>query len=309
MIEVYRGSPNTWECDEIGHLNVRFYIARMMQGLGVFAHETEMPHAFRSNSPSTLAPRDQHIRFVNECMAGCPLHMRAGVIEITETSVLLYQELIGEGGRIAAAFRTWVDHIDTITRAPFPWTPRTLAAFDRLRVDPPAEYGPRSVDMNAAPAASPRMETVARLSAPCTGTGMIEPADCNIFGHAQPHFFIGRISDCVPNLVRHWLDDVAHAASPTDTPLNIGTVALEYRLVYREWPRSGDMFRMYSGTGPQLGKAYSMNHWFMNPQTGRAWATAQSIVVNFDITARKVVATPAPQMEALARLAPRGLDV
>ena len=33
MIELYRGSINTWECDEMGHMNVRFYVARMMEGL------------------------------------------------------------------------------------------------------------------------------------------------------------------------------------------------------------------------------------------------------------------------------------
>ena len=32
-IEVWRGCVNTWECDEMGHLNVRFYVARAMEGL------------------------------------------------------------------------------------------------------------------------------------------------------------------------------------------------------------------------------------------------------------------------------------
>ena len=36
MIEVYRGSINTWECDEMGHMNVRFYVAKMMEGLAAF---------------------------------------------------------------------------------------------------------------------------------------------------------------------------------------------------------------------------------------------------------------------------------
>ena len=30
---LYQGSVNTWECDEGGHLNVRFHLERAMAGL------------------------------------------------------------------------------------------------------------------------------------------------------------------------------------------------------------------------------------------------------------------------------------
>ena len=33
MIEVLRSGVNTWECDQMGHMNVRFYVAKMMEGL------------------------------------------------------------------------------------------------------------------------------------------------------------------------------------------------------------------------------------------------------------------------------------
>ena len=48
MIEVYRGSINTWECDEMGHMNVRFYVAKSMEGLAEFAHAVGLEHAFRA---------------------------------------------------------------------------------------------------------------------------------------------------------------------------------------------------------------------------------------------------------------------
>ena len=33
---VWRGGVNTWECDEMGHMNVRFYLAKAMEGLPHF---------------------------------------------------------------------------------------------------------------------------------------------------------------------------------------------------------------------------------------------------------------------------------
>ena len=85
-VEVWRGGVNTWECDEMGHMNVRFYVARMMEGLAELAHVAGLEHAFRPNAPSTLAPRDQHIRFIKEAHAGKPWTMTACVLEVMTTS-------------------------------------------------------------------------------------------------------------------------------------------------------------------------------------------------------------------------------
>ena len=43
---LYQGSVNTWECDEGGHLNVRFHLERAMIGLGHMARALDVPRAF-----------------------------------------------------------------------------------------------------------------------------------------------------------------------------------------------------------------------------------------------------------------------
>ena len=97
MIELYRGSINTWECDEMGHMNVRFYVAKAMEGLAELAHSVGLGHAFRANAQSTLRPRDQHIRFMKEAHAGAPFTMTGCVLEVNETSVLREAALAGAG--------------------------------------------------------------------------------------------------------------------------------------------------------------------------------------------------------------------
>lgn len=52
-VEVWRGGVNVWECDEMGHMNVRFYVTRAMQGLVGLAAELGMPEAF---SPTPIPP-------------------------------------------------------------------------------------------------------------------------------------------------------------------------------------------------------------------------------------------------------------
>ena len=39
MQVLWRGNANTWECDELGHLNVRFYMAKAQEALAGLADQ------------------------------------------------------------------------------------------------------------------------------------------------------------------------------------------------------------------------------------------------------------------------------
>lgn len=81
-LEVWRGGVNTWECDALGHMNVRFYVARAMEGLVGLASALGLNGAFRERANATLLVGDHHIRFLSEARVGAPLHLVAGVLEI-----------------------------------------------------------------------------------------------------------------------------------------------------------------------------------------------------------------------------------
>ena len=49
--EIWRGGVNTWDCDEMGHMNVRVYVEKQLEGMVAFAHHLGMPEAFRVNAP------------------------------------------------------------------------------------------------------------------------------------------------------------------------------------------------------------------------------------------------------------------
>jgi acyl-CoA thioester hydrolase len=92
-IEVWRGGVNTWECDEMGHMNVRFYVTRAMEGMVGLAAALGMPQAYAPGAGASLLLREQHIRFLREVPAARPLHMRAGVISMNESEAETLQVL------------------------------------------------------------------------------------------------------------------------------------------------------------------------------------------------------------------------
>ena len=63
MQVLWRGNANTWECDELGHLNVRFYMAKAQEALAGLADQLGMHHAFAPDATATLIPRDVTLRF------------------------------------------------------------------------------------------------------------------------------------------------------------------------------------------------------------------------------------------------------
>jgi len=305
VIPVWQGIANKWDCDEMGHMNVRIYVEKALEGLGVFAAQIGMPNAYKPNSPSTLIPADQHIRYIREVHAGNPVSMTACVLEVGECDAVIYQDMRHGDGRCAAAFRTRIVHANAKTCAPFPWSTRSRAALEALIDTPPDETAPRSIDPKQAPLASTEtnMSAVDKVRPPMVGMGAISPQHCDVFGRMVHSWFIGRISDSVPNLLYEWRQKIAN--NPDGKPA--GGAVLEYRLVYRRWPQAGDVYQVHTSFGGEFGKAHALNHWVMDPLSGKAWVTCQAVAVTFDLETRKVIPPKPEHMDLLKQLAPQGL--
>lgn len=309
MIELYRGSANTWECDENGHMNVRFYVNRMMEGLAELAARAGMPHAFRERAPSTLRPRDQHIRFLREAHPARPLVMTGCVLEIAENSALIYQQIDHLSGEPCAAFRTWVDHIDVESGRAFPFSRAASAALDALIGTPPAELGPRSLDPTAIPLARPMLADADAAGVPVVGRGVVPGDHCDAHGVMLPELFIGRLSDSMPILLRPWRERMAEIAQASGQSTRSGGAVVEYRLLYRRWPRKGERFVVRSALADVKEKTHSFVHWIMDPGSGEAWCTAQVVAVALNLETRKIIPA-SPDMQAeMTRLLPSGLSL
>lgn len=305
MIPLWRGSANTWDCDEMGHMNVRVYVEKAMEGLGTLAAQIAMPHAYKQGALSTLLPLEHHIRYIREVHPGRPLTMSGCILEWDETSVLIYQDMRHGDGTPAAAFRTRLSHIETKTGKTFPWSRATLQAFERLKGDAPDDTKPRGLDPSLVPipTSDATLETVHSVGAPEIGRGAVPLAHCDANGRMLAPWFMGRISDSVPNLLYDWRQQVAASTQGA----KMGAAVLEYRLIYRKWPRAGDRFVVHTGLARVAEKTHSLAHWVLDPDTGDAWITSEAVAVTFDLNTRKVIQTPPAQIKALEKLAPKGL--
>ncbi len=294
-VEVWRGVVGAWDCDEMGHMNVRFYVARAMEGLAGLARRLGKAHAFSARATATFAVREHHIRFLREARAGARLSMDAGVVALGANDATVLQVLRHEpGGEPSATFTTHIEHVDPREQRAFPWPERSRQAAARLHLALPAIAEPRQLG-GALPLEAATLERAEALGLPCQGRGAVSVRGCDVFGRLAAEQVIAKLSEGGLAL----MEQVRGAFGPVTDGRRIGAAALEYRIAYAALPRAGDHFEVRTGLIAAGPKVQHVGHWMLDPVTGRAWARAETVLAAFDLDARRIAPLPA---EGLAKL-------
>ncbi len=281
-VEVWRGGVASWECDQMGHLNVGFYVAKSMQALAGLAAELGMPGAFAPSAEATLMVREQHIRFIREARPGAPLRITGGVVSMGEDEARLMLVMHHLSGEIAASFQTVVAHVTARDGRPFPWADRIRARGEALAVEVPEKAAPRSIGLQPVQTQA-SLARANELGLVRTGLGVIDTGDCDAFGRMRTETFMHRLSDGIPHFF------AGRRPGAVDPERKVGGAALEYRLIHHAWPRAGDRLELRSGSAGGDPRFRRLVHWLLDPATGRPWGSAEAIAVSFDLETRKLI--------------------
>ena len=96
-------------------------------------------------------------------------------------------------------------------------------------------------------------------------------------------------------------DGAAHGIAITREAAgaHTGLAVVEYRIRYFEPPRAGDRFVVRAGLVQAEPRRLGWAYWMFDPDTGAPLAGARSVLVPFDLDARKAMTLPD---DAVARL-------
>jgi len=287
MIEIWRGNANAWECDELGHMNVKFYLAKASEALAGLAAQTGLKEIHRADANATLLPAALHVRFLAEARPGAPLVIEGGWTAMGETScsaVLIMRH--GGTGQPAASFRIDLDHVSPRDSRPFGWPAQVAERLQAGMVETPASALPRGVGETAAsePASLERADA---LGLSHVGQGRFTAADIDVFGRMRTEILLGRISDSVVNFADAFPEEWAFHQSGSEG--RIGSALLECRILPQRWPRAGDGYLVRSGLKSFGPKVRNIVHWVLNPATGKPWWTMEGVAAPMDLDARKII--------------------
>jgi acyl-CoA thioester hydrolase len=302
MIEVARSSVQTWECDQMGHMNVQFYVAKADEGMAALGAALGLSARALGSERATLVPRDQHIRFHRELRPGAPFAVHAGVLLAKNEGLIVYQEMRNIAtDTVAATFVTRTEWADTSVRGGLPLPINAIAKSAPLTIDLPEQGRPRGLELTPA-RPSPSLSDAEQMGLITTFRGAVLREHCDAHGYMLPRHYMGRISDAIPNLI-------AQTRGEDRSTSSRGGAALEYRFVYRTPAREGDVMILKSGLRTVGSKTYAWCHWLFDAETGDCFATAEAVAIAMDLTTRKAIDIPDDMRAGLERLVVPGLSV
>ena len=115
VIVIGRGSVQQEECDVMGHMNVRHYVARVTDALAWLLLEAGLPP-----SRTGFAVQDQHIRFLREMSPGTPFAILGGLVVGEGPRTRCFAEIRNSAtGDAAATFVTDILCTAAVPRAAF----------------------------------------------------------------------------------------------------------------------------------------------------------------------------------------------
>ena len=305
METLWRGVANAWECDELGHLNVRFYLAKAAEAVGGLAHLLHMPDAFTRKPYATLVAREITVRFLAEARPGAPLLIRGGIIDHDETSLTAALVMDHPAlGIPAASFTVRLEHFSPAFQRTFPWSSRTRAALESLTIQRPEVCNTRSLDLGP-PNTDASLSEATVLNLAHTGQGLINAHEVDALGHMRAEFAFGKISDSVIHFEAAWPDH--WQALREHRPIEVSGAVLEARIHMRRWPRAGEAYVMRSGVKAANAKVRTLVHWVIDPDTGENLWSMEAVACLLDLNTRKMKRCTEAEVAALQAHVVEGL--
>ncbi len=294
----YQGSVNRWECDENDHLNVRFYLQKVHQGLIIAAQKFRLLD--HTSSGSFLdALRCHHIRYLREARIAVPLIADCGIVSWDAPHLQLLSQLRHTlTGELMATFVSDFE----------------LSAEQSAQTQQAAPFRYVEVSEQAAPRGVPaQVSEYASLSASAAlahgyrqvGAGVITAGECDEQGRILHWHYMGRTSDGMPNF---WSATQSIEELDARSEGYVGGAVLEYRMQFHRRLSRGDAYVHLAAVGEIGNKTQGISHLLYHVASGQLAMSAEAMGISLDLQTRKSVAIPADRRARMQAMQRRPLE-
>ena len=302
FLKTWYGECSAWECDGLGHLNMRHYMTKVHQARQMFFIQLGLVEAFKAEALSTVRVKDLHIKYLGEARPDNPLYIETGLIELGETDARLCHMMFHRDGRMAATIIENVEHISLRTKVAFPWNKRFRDAAKPHHVEQPQPSKPRNLSYDTKPKALTETK-LKELGVKQIGAGVFQPHEMGIDGNATPQALLGRSTETIAHMsdgYPEFLDPDYHASGKSGA-------LLEAQLFINRRAEAGDGYRFYSGIVDGNIYTRKLIHNVIDVVTGENIFSMIGDGCLFDLKARKLIKATEAQVAALQKNIVKGL--
>jgi len=123
LMETYRGAVYPWHCDQMGHMNVMWYVGKFDEATWNLFASFGVTTAYLRENRRGMAAVQQDITYKRELLAGDTVAVRSTLLEVRDKAIKFVHEMRhAVSGEVAAVCVLTGVSIDTQTRksCPFP---------------------------------------------------------------------------------------------------------------------------------------------------------------------------------------------
>ena len=292
----WAGECSAWECDDLGHMNMRHYVHKTDEARQGFMIRLGLKHAYQNGTVSSLRVRDFHIKYQGEARPGNSLRIDSAVLSIGECDIRLCHVMTHRDGRLAATMIETVEHIYLPEDKIFPWPQRLQESVKKHMAELPGPAKPRNIDLNIKYHGT-SLSKLKSHNIDIIGAGVFNKSELDITEHVSLGSFFGRTTSTIGWFKKGWPEFENPAYHADDK----SAVLLEMRAFIHRYPRRGDAYDY----APYLLSADSYTreiiHNVMDPISGKSWATMLASGCKFDLKTRKLLKTTGDELTALKK--------
>ena len=292
MIDTYKGYVNPWECDEMGHMNIQFYMGKTSDAAFHQQAFMGLGYAHQQSARTSFVALEHHIRFHKELFASDLVSVRSGVLELGDKTIRIYQEVRNAlSNHVSATLVVDVGHFDLDTRQLVPWTGAMREKAETIRVARPETALPKSqpdgsLDRDVS------LTRADALRMPETNRSAVNRWECDANDHMNSRFYLARYSECQGHMWAHaGLDRQSQKAK------GLATATVEMRLAYFSELKAGQTLFVRTGLEALSDKTLRYRHWMFNAETHAPVAAAEGTALLISRETRAVVSLP-PEIRA-----------
>ncbi len=295
FIQTWAGECSAWECDDLGHLNMRHYMTKVRQARQMMVIRLGLDEAFKIDAVSSVRVRDFHIKYMGEARPGDPLRIETAVLNVGECEARLCHIMYHASGKLAASVVETIDHVYLRTQNVFPWPQRfrkNAKAFTAQAQPQPTQ--PRGFTYGE-PALQPIESQLQDWNVPRIGAGVFQTAETGIDGRVGAQPLLGRTTETIGHFKQAWPE--LHDADYREAG---GSGALLEAMVTLGAPaEAGDAYHFYSGIHSANPYTRRLLHNIVNVVTGENIFSMTGIACLFNLNTRKLIKTDPAQVAAL----------
>lgn len=298
FISTWAGDCSAWECDELGHLNMSFYLDKFEQArMGLFIR-LGLVEAFRPDAFSTVRSRDIHIKYLAEARPGSPLRIESALIALHETTAEVGHIMYHRDGRMAASLREIVEHVYLPENKRFAWPSRLRNIADTHTDQMPAPARARNLSLDwDLPA--PDAVALEALGVQDIGGGIFLTGDTLAAGHVPFSRLFRRITTTLG-----WYSGGWPEFADDEYMKNGGSaVVLEIRVHMPTLLRTGDLYHLRPAVVGADKYTRLIMHNVLNTITGECVASGYAAGGLFNLKTRKLTLATPDQIDTLMQAA------